>query len=503
MRLLPLALLALLSGLTQAQQPSETPQGLRDATPRWHALTGARLVLEPGRVVENATLVMKDGVIVAAGAGLKPPAGTRVWHLPGRTVYAGFIDAASNIGQGRVEAPRAKGLTPGQRWVRAEFRQAGALDIRPEDVKAARELGFTVALSLPPAGAVFRGQSALISLRDGADVRALVLAADVAQHLAHEYQSVDFESTVRATPNYPTSLMGSIALQRQTLLNAQWAATPATTGERREFNAGLAALAPALAGRQPVIHDALDEEDLLRIARLRDEFKLKLIAQGTGAEYRKAAQLKALGLPVIVPLAYPAAPEVEQPESALDVPLHLLQHWERAPGNAAVLQAAGVEFAISTQGLKDAGKDFWPRLRQAVQRGLAPDAALAALTTTPARLLSQPRLGRLAPGQIANVVVANGDLFTSEQAEVEIAFVDGLPLPTAAWERFDARGQWTVKPADGAEQRWQIAGTRARPTLAIDGRACELQQRGRELLLRWPCDASGNPLRLEGRGTAL
>ncbi|MFG6413951.1 amidohydrolase family protein [Roseateles sp. DC23W] len=503
MRLLPLALLALLSGLTQAQQLSETPQGLRDATPRWHALTGARLVLEPGRVVENGTLVMKDGVIVAAGAGLKPPAGARVWHVPGRTVYAGFIDAASSVGQGRAEAPRAKGLTPGQRWVRAEFRQAGALEIRPEDVKTARELGFTAALSLPPAGAVFRGQSALISLRDGADVRALVLRADVAQHLAHEYQSVDFESGARATPNYPTSLMGSIALQRQTLLNAQWAATPVPTGERREFNAGLAALSPALAGRQPVIHDALDEEDLLRIARLRDEFKLNLIAQGTGTEYRKAAQLKALGLPVIVPLAYPAAPEVEQPESALDVPLHLLQHWESAPSNAAALQAAGVEFAISTQGLKDAGKDFWPRLRQAVQRGLTPEAALAALTTTPARLLGQPRLGRLTPGQIANVAVASGDLFTSEQAEVEIAFVDGVPLPTAAWERFDARGQWTVKPADGAEQRWQIAGTRARPTLTVEGRACELQQRGRELLLRWPCDGGGNPLRLEGRGAAL
>ncbi|WP_163616338.1 hypothetical protein, partial [Klebsiella pneumoniae] len=84
-----------------------------------------------------------------------------------------------------------------------------------------------------------------------------------------------------------------------------------------------------------------------------------------GREYRQAAALKRLALPVIVPLAYPAAPEVEQPESALDVPLDQLQHWERAPGNAAALQRAGVEFALSTQGLKDVRKDFWPRLRQA------------------------------------------------------------------------------------------------------------------------------------------
>jgi imidazolonepropionase-like amidohydrolase len=503
MRLLPLSLLALFAGLTQAQQLSEIPQGLRDATPRWHALTGVRLVLAPGQVIDNGSLVMKDGVIVAAGADLKPPAGARIWHLPGRTVYAGFIDAASSIGQGRIEVSKARNLTPGQRWVRAEFRQATALEIKPDELRAAREQGFTTALSLPPTGAVFRGQSALVSLRDGADARGLVRAADVAQHVSHEYAVFDFEAGGRSGfISYPTSLMGSIALMRQTWLNARWAAGPQPAGERREFNNRLNALAPAVAARQPVVHEALDEQDLARIARLRDEFGLKVIAQGTGHEYRRAAQLKALALPVIVPLAYPAAPEVEQPESALDVPLHQLQHWERAPGNAAALHAAGVEFAISTQGLKDVRKDFWPRLRQAVQRGLPADAALAALTTTPARLLGQPRLGRLAPGAPADVVVASGDLFTNDRAEVEIAFVDGHAQPTEAWERFDARGHWTVKPAGGAELSWQIAGTRARPTLRVDGQACELQQRGRELLLRWPCEG-GVPLRLEGRGEAL
>ncbi|WP_457426739.1 amidohydrolase family protein [Roseateles sp. P5_E7] len=503
MRLLTVSLLALLAGLAQAQQLGEIPQGLRETTPRWHALTGVRLVLAPGQAVENGTLVMKDGVIVAAGGQVKPPAGARVWHLPGRTVYAGFIDAASSLGQGRIDVSKAKGLTPGQRWVRADFHQATALDIKPDDLRAERDQGFTAALSLPPTGAVFRGQSALISLREGGDARSLVLAADVAQHVAHEYLAVDFESGGRVgVVSYPTSLMGSVALMRQTWLNVRWAAGPQPSGERREFNAGLVALAPAAGGKQPVVHEALDEQDLARIARLRDEFGLQVIAQGTGHEYRRVAQLKALGLPVILPLAYPAAPEVEQPESALDVPLDVLQHWAAAPANAAALQAAGVEFAISTQGLKDLRKDFWPRLRQAVQRGLKPEAALAALTTTPARLLGQGRLGQPAPGQLAHVVVASGDLFTNDQAEVEIAFVDGQPLTTEAWERFDARGRWTVKPAGGAEQTWQIAGTRARPTLLVDGRSCDMQQRGRELLLRWPCEG-GTSLRLEGHDETL
>ena len=58
MRVFPISLLALLAGITHAQQLSEIPQGLRDATPRWHALTGARLVLAPGQVIENGTLVI-------------------------------------------------------------------------------------------------------------------------------------------------------------------------------------------------------------------------------------------------------------------------------------------------------------------------------------------------------------------------------------------------------------------------------------------------------------
>ena len=517
MRLLPVCLLALLCSPCHAQQLSEAPQGLRDMTPRWHAITGARLVLAPGQIVDNGTLVMKDGVIVAAGANVAVPAGARVWALPGRTVYAGFIDAASNLGRPAATPASAAsaavaGAAPAarsSRWVRADFHQSTALALKPEDLRAEREQGFTAALATPPSGAVFRGQSALLSLRDTPDARSLVLAADVAQHVAAEYSAFDFEGGGGRSGQaitYPTSLMGSIALMRQTWLNTRWAAGPAVAGERREFNAQLMALAPALTGKQLVVHEALDEQDLARIAQLRDEFGLRVIAQGTGAEYRRVAQLKAMKLPVIVPLAYPATPEVEQPESALDVSLHQLQHWERAPGNAAALQAGGVEFALSTQGLKDLKKEFWPRLRQAVQRGLTPEAALAALTTTPARLLGQPRLGRLAAGQLAHVVVASGDLFTSDQAEVELTFVDGLPLPTDAFDRFDARGRWTVQPSGGAEQTWQIAGSRAKPSLSVEGKACELQQRGRELLLRWPCGSGGEAqegLRLEGRAQTL
>ena len=55
--------------LGAAPRASTTPiEGLRDASPRTHALVGARLVVAPGQAIERGTVVVRDGVIVALGA---------------------------------------------------------------------------------------------------------------------------------------------------------------------------------------------------------------------------------------------------------------------------------------------------------------------------------------------------------------------------------------------------------------------------------------------------
>ena len=91
--MLGLGLFGCLALPSTAQVSTARVEGLRDNTPRYHVLTGVRLVSAPGKVIENSTVVVKDGLIVAAGAGVAVPAGARVWKLDGRTVYAGFEDA--------------------------------------------------------------------------------------------------------------------------------------------------------------------------------------------------------------------------------------------------------------------------------------------------------------------------------------------------------------------------------------------------------------------------
>ena len=349
---------------SMAQISSARVEGLRDNTPRLHALTGARLVLAPGQVIENGTLVLKDGVVIAAGANVAVPAGARVWALEGRTIYPGFIDLASSLGvpanlkpvppvpaSQRGKAPseskplNARALANDNASVHPEQDVAQLLELKADDVKAVRELGFTTVLAAPSVG-VFQGQSALLNLSDAASPRALVMHARVAQHMANAYGR-------GARAAYPSSLMGAIALARQTLLDARWyrAAAPANQ-ERVEKDASLEALADVINGRQPVFYATQDELDYQRVARIRDEFSLRTILVGNGFEYRKAAYLKNANLPVVVPLTYPAPPEVENPDTALDTSLESLQHWEQAASNLALLNRAGVEFAVTAAGLK-------------------------------------------------------------------------------------------------------------------------------------------------------
>ena len=534
-----ISVFSLVAAPAAAQISTDRIEGLRDNTPRSHVLTGARLVITPGQVIDNGTLVIRDGIIVAAGAAaaVAVPAGAREWQLKGRTVYAGFIDLASNVGvPASLRPPPAppisldgappaatppparmapsRSLVSRNMRVHPEQEVALQLELKADDIKQARELGFTTVLSTPATG-VFRGQSALVNMGDGRDAKALVLNARAASHMAHEIDR-------SRNGVYPSSLMGSIALVRQTLSDARWyrsatdlAAKLGSTRERPETNASLDALSPALAGRQPVFYVAEDEQAYQRIAKVRDEFGLRVVVQGNGHEYRRAQQLKSLTMPVIVPLTFPAAPEVENPDTALDSSFESLEHWEQAPSNLAMINQAGVEFAVTPAGLKDVKKEFWQRLREAVKRGLPAEKALAGLTTVPAKLIGeQRRLGSLEAGRIANIVIAKGDLFSDDNAAIEIAFVDGQPFTTDAWGRFDPRGTWEVKTmpttSGSVATVWSITGSLAKPQLRLNGVPCALTVRGSQLVLRFPCaagDAAGakatDVIVAEGRGDAL
>ncbi len=455
-----LGLAALAAGSLEAQQSSRTEPvtGLRDNTTGFHALVGARVVTAPGQILTNATIVVRNGLIAAVGAGMAPPAGARVWDLKGLTVYPGFIDAHADLGG---DAPPQGGDVGPTHWnpqVRAWF--STTANIKDDSTRrvALRSLGFGTALAVPRQG-IFRGTASVVQLGDVGS-RERVLRPDLAQ-------TVGFQRSFALGGMYPNSAMGTIALMKQTFMDAEWyirAWSAYETSGRSllppETSEALAALGKAVQGKQPVFFQTESEEDYLRAYKLAADYKLTPWFRGSGQEYRLIDVLKGRTQPLVLPLNFPDAPTVSSPEAALNVTLADLRHWYLAPTNPSQLAAAGVPFAITADGLSSLSQ-FLPNLRTAVARGLAPDKALAGLTTVPATWLGIEKThGTIAVGKAANFVISEGDLFT-EEASVRDVWVQGTHYGVTRPPQVDPRGTWTIASDD--------AGTFKTATLRLEG----------------------------------
>jgi imidazolonepropionase-like amidohydrolase len=464
---------ALPAGGLSAQQSSRTEPvtGLRDNGTGFHALVGARVFTGPGQVLDSATVVIRNGVITAVGRNLRAPAGARVWDMKGQTIYPGFIDAHADLGMDAVPQGGDVGPTHWNPQVRAWFSTtSNAKDDSTRRV-ALRSLGFGTALAVPKQG-IFRGTASVVNLSD-AGVRERVLRADLAQ-------AVGFNRSFQLGGMYPNSSMGTIALMRQTFMDAEWyiRANAAYEASGRsvlppERSEALGALAAVVQGKQPVLFQTESEEDYLRAQRLAAEYKLTPWYRGSGMEYRLVDVLKGNTQPLIVPLNFPDAPDVSSPELALNASLSAMRHWYLAPTNPAQLAAAGVSFALTTDGLATLTQ-FLPNLRVAVARGLAPDKALAALTTVPAAWLGIDRThGTIAVGKVANLVVTDGDLFTQD-ASVRDVWVQGTRYGVTRPPQIDPRGTWAITSADAdgfaATLRLEGPVNRIRGTIEREGR---------------------------------
>ncbi|MEC7872730.1 MAG: amidohydrolase family protein, partial [Candidatus Neomarinimicrobiota bacterium] len=144
--------------------------------------------------------------------------------------------------------------------------------------------------------------------------------------------------------------------------------------------------------------------------------------------------------------------EVANPHTALQYSTKQLKHWDMAPDNLMRLADAEFQFSITSSGLKDKG-DFRKNLSKAVKRGLSQADALASLTTSPAKAFGQSkRLGKIAPGFIANLVVTDGSYF-NEESKVKSVWIEGNQFDISSDPIADATGTWTVQ---SREKNWTL-----------------------------------------------
>lgn len=440
-----------------AAPPSTRPvDGLRQHEPDTFALTNARIVVASGRVIEQGTVVVRGDMIEAVGADVTIPAEARVIDLSGKTIYPGLIDAFSEVSIGDDEASR--GAPHWNPHIVPQRRVAGRYQADKSLNEKLCSQGITLRLAAP-SGGILRGTSAIVATGGDANDQAIV-KSDVAQHIRLTVSRGSREQ-------YPNSPMGAVALARQAMYDADWfgdawqAWKASSSASRPEINDALAALSQWRDGDGLVVIDAINELYALRADDFAREFKLNAVLRGSGNEYRRLDAIRATGRPVLVPVAFPKAPNVATPEAARQATLESLMHWELAPENPARLQAAGIRIAICTHGLADVGS-FLKSVRQAVDRGLSADDALRALTQTPAELYGiADRTGTVEAGKLANLIVSDNDLFADKTKVLE-TWVLGQRHEHTRDPLFDIRGQWTLKlapkPSQGGDIALKIAG---------------------------------------------
>jgi imidazolonepropionase-like amidohydrolase len=449
-----------------------TPAGraFEDRTPRVHALVGARVIPAPGKVLQDATIVVRDGIIEAVGK-VEPPADARIWDMRGLTVYAGLIEPFMDIDADDTQAkggdaPEADDTDAGMRHpnqrVRAERRVVESSLLSDKQIAALQRQGFTAAHLVQHQG-IFCGQSAFVGLRPGTPAEQIV-RPDVAQIVRFEHSTWSDEN-----PTYPSSLMGAVALVRQTFLDASWAmdasaryASRQGGFEKPQSNLSWDALAATRDAKDPmpvwfVTGDVLGT---LRTISLAQELQLNAVLVGNGEEYQHVGTLQESGLPVVLPVAYPKAPDVSNEDTVVRVELEALEHWEKAASNAAVLHEAAVPFALTSHGL-DKRSSFRDNIRQAIDAGLPAAVALAAVTTQPATLLGvDEHYGTIASGKVAQLTVTDGDLFAKDTQVLEV-WVDGDRIEITDDERDDVdqvQGTWRVVAgeAESPTQEWTL-----------------------------------------------
>ncbi|MGL4747395.1 MAG: amidohydrolase family protein, partial [Shewanella sp.] len=382
------------------------------------AFTNAELIIAPGKRLSNATLLVENNRIKAIIEEDGIPAAALKVDLSGYTIYPGFIDPFTDYGI-EFEYPKLGlkrpvydikriGGNAENGAIHAEKEWFNYVYPNKERAKDWINNGFTSVQSSKLDG-IFRGTGVSLSLAD-----------KNANEVIYRARSQPFMAFDKGTSeqDYPESLMGSIALIRQTFADANWynqnksKPVNSSTSPQMEFNIAFERL-DNLAEKQ-IVFETKNLNDLLRAANLLKEHKQPANLLASGQEYARLNELKALNYPLILPLNYPQAPDVGTDDADREVSLAELRHWERAPTNPAAVANAGIPFAFTQFGIKTDA--FWPRLRQAIAQGLSEDKALAALTTQAAEMAGTADFtGKLAPGYMADFVITKGNIFKDGQ----------------------------------------------------------------------------------------
>lgn len=362
--------------------------------------------------IENGTVVVRDGKIVAVGQNVAVPADARVIDASGKQVTPGLFNAFTSVGLADVAGVQdSNDISARSAAYSASIDASYAINPKATPIAVTRVDGVTRLMVTPqPRQSVFGGQGVLIHLGDAND---LVFKPRAFQFVALGEHGADVAGGSRpaAFAEFVNALKEARNLSKANFV--------ATGGQRTPVynRADLEALQPVLNGQMPVVVWAERVADIRQVLRLRTEFpKLRIIIAGAAEGWMVADELAAAKVPVIV--------------NALQNLPDAFERLGSTMNNVGRLARAGVTVALGTMARDEAHQarlvvqdaaNLVGQARVPGGTGLSWEEALKTVTLNPAKIFGVDKeLGSLEPGKAADVVVWSGDPFDLTQAPTNV-----------------------------------------------------------------------------------
>ncbi len=371
-------------------------------------LKNGKVLTMTGVNYDAGDVLVADGKIRAVGAGLCAPEGAQVIDCTGRTVMPGMIDAHCHIGlsedgtmyEGEDSNEAVNPVTPHVR----------AIDgINPADVaiREARLGGVTTVCVGPGNSNVFGGVMSVFKTR-GSRIDDMLMKETFAIKAA---LGEGPKETYAPKKVMPMTRMGIAGLMREHLVRARTYLDKKASGRLDKIDLRYEALGRVLEREIPLVVHANRMDDIYTALRIKREFAIDLVLAQASDAYLMADAIREAGVPVVLASVL---------TGRLSVEMARMSH--RAP---VVLEQAGVTYCISTDAPPVPIQFLPTSAASAVREGLDPEAALRAVTITPARVLGiDERVGSLEPGKDADIVVYGGSPFNL-MSRIELVMMDG------------------------------------------------------------------------------
>jgi len=378
--------------------------GVKTKNYEYNVFINANIYSSDG-IINNASLVVKDGKIQEIGQNLSYPDNSIIHDLNGQYIYPSFVEIHSSLGvkkPQRSSFARSSQYEPkrnGYYWndhILSDYNSFNDYKYDQREAKSLRDIGFGVVNSHNSDG-VHRGTSFTIGLIDDQNESYRVISEKTAEHFS-------FTRSLKSNQSYPSSTMGAIALIRQLYYDTEWY----SQGNSETKDLAIEAL---MENKElPKLFDANDKLNVYRAAKLSSEFDLNFIIKGSGKEYENVRELKQFDNTLIIPVNFPKAFNVSNSQLNEKLNINQLRYWSQAPANLSILEKNGINFTITSSDLKNK-RDFLKNIRKAIKFGLTEKKALEALTIIPAKSINlENKIGKLDKGYLANFLITSGPI---------------------------------------------------------------------------------------------